>query len=99
MLNKAWCDQVTGRRLREETCVRLNIFTLEWTQAGHVARKTENRWTSRLTYRTPRESRRSKGRQRARVREELGKFDQIRKWEEFRNPHTKERVDAINCKG
>lgn len=55
---------VTLRDQRTAEWVRKQIW--KWTWAGHVMRRTDNRWTVRATEWLPRDGKRSRGRQRAR---------------------------------
>ena len=77
MLNITWRDHKTAQSIREKTGVRDIIETirkLKWQWAGHVARMTDNRWTSRLTTWIPRDRIRNSGRQNIRWRDDIGKF-------------------------
>ncbi len=46
----------------------------KWSWAGHVMRRTDNRWTKRVTEWHPRNCERSHGRQRIRWRDEITAF-------------------------
>ena len=50
------------------------ISKLKWNWAGHVARRTDNRWTTRITFWTPRGHTRNRGRPRTRWRNDLDSF-------------------------
>ena len=47
------------------------ISQLIWNWAGHVTRRTDNRWTTRITFLTPRGPTRNRGRPRTRGRDDL----------------------------
>ena len=66
MLNITWRDHKTAQSIRDKTGVRDIIGTirkLKWQWAGHVARMSDNRWTTRLTAWIPRDRIRNSGRQ------------------------------------
>ena len=76
-LNITWRDRKTAKQIREKTKVRdmtKTMSKLKWDWAGHVARRTDNRWTSRITFWKPRETQRNRGRPRKRWRDDLDSF-------------------------
>jgi len=77
MLNITWRDHKTANWIREQTKIRdiLKVISkAKWTWAGHVARRDDNRWTTRLTFWQPRGHTRNRGRQKTRWRDDLDKF-------------------------
>ena len=66
MLNLTWRDRKTAEWIRIQTKVRdimQTISELKWSRAGHLARRNDNRWTTKITQWTPRGHMRSRGRQ------------------------------------
>ena len=81
MLNITWRDRKTTQWIREKTKVRDIMETtskLKWNWAAHVARRTDNRWTTRITFWTPRGHTRNRGIPRTRWRDDLDSF--LRHW-------------------
>ena len=77
MLNITWRDQKTADWIREQTKLRDILETIskaKWTWAGHLTRRTDNRWTTKLTFWQPRGHTRNKGRPKFRWRDDLDKF-------------------------
>ena len=81
MLNITWRDHKTAEWIREQTKIRdiLEVISnAKWTWAGHVARRDENRWTTKLTTWEPRGQypghTRNRGRQKTRWRDDLDKL-------------------------
>ena len=77
MLGITWKDHKTTKWIREKTGVSdiLNtVAKLKWNWAGHVVRRTDNRWSTRLTQWTPRGHKRKRGRQKTRWRDDLDQF-------------------------
>ena len=65
MLNITWRDHKTAEWIREQTKLRDILETIskpKWTWAGHLTRRTDNRWTTKLTFWQPRGHTRNKGR-------------------------------------
>ncbi len=63
--------------IREQTKVGDTLTTIKmrkWSWAGHVMRRTDNRWTKRVTEWQPRNCKRRQGRQRVRWRDEITAF-------------------------
>ena len=63
--------------IREQTKLRDILETIskaKWTWAGHLTRRTDNRWTTKLTFWQPRGHTRNKGRPKFRWRDDLDKF-------------------------
>ena len=57
MLNITWRDHKTAEWIREQTKLRDILETIskaKWTWAGHLTRRTDNRWTTKLTFWQPR---------------------------------------------
>ena len=78
MLNITWRDRKTAKWIREQTKVRdilVTINNLKWSWAGHLARRTDNRWTTKITQWTPRGHERNRGRQRTRWRDDIEKTE------------------------
>ena len=74
MLGNSILDHKTNSWIREQTGIedvssRIKSSKHRW--AGHVARFTDNRWTSRITTWTPRLHRRARGRPNLRWRDDL----------------------------
>ena len=77
MLNITWRDHKTAEWIREQTKLRDILETIskaKWTWAGHLTRRTDNRWTTKLTFWQPRGHTRNKGRRKFRWRDDLDKF-------------------------
>ena len=77
MMGLTWEDRKTAKWIREQTQVRDIIEVIKknkWTWAGHVMRRTDNRWTKRITEWIPREGTRNRGKQRTRWRDEIQEF-------------------------
>ena len=77
MLNITWRDHKTAEWIREQTKLRDILETIskaKWTWAGHLTRRTDNRWTTKLTFWQPRDHTRNKGRPKFRWRDDLDKF-------------------------
>ena len=64
--DNTWMCQQTG-----VTDINTTIKTSKHKWAGHVARRHDNRWTTRTTEWTPREQKRPRGRPRTRWRDDL----------------------------
>ena len=65
MLNITWRDHKTAEWIREQTKLRDILETIskaKWTWAGHLTRRTDNKWTTKLTFWQPRGHTRNKGR-------------------------------------
>ena len=76
-LNITWWDHKTAEWIREQTKLRDILETIskaKWTLAGHLTRRTDNRWTTKLTFWQPRGHTRNKGRPKFRWRDDLDKF-------------------------
>ena len=74
MLDLTWRDRKTSKWIRQRTKVKdilETISKLKWNWAGHIAKMTDNRWTSRTTFWTPRGYTRNRGRQKTRWRDDL----------------------------
>ena len=54
--------------------VMSEVAKKKWRWAGHVIRTTDNRWTRKITEWIPRESKRKRGRQKQRWRDDLTKY-------------------------
>ena len=77
MLNITWRDHKTTEWIRKQTKLRDILETIskaKWTWAGHLTRRTDNRWTTKLTFWQPRGHTRNKGRPKFRWRDDLDKF-------------------------
>ena len=77
MLNITWRDHKTAEWIREQTKLRDILETIrkaKWTWAGHLTRRTDNRWTTKLTFWQPRGHTRNKGRPKFQWRDDLDKF-------------------------
>lgn len=64
--------------VRRQTGVRdvvMEIKKAKWRWAGHVIRRTDDRWTERLTSWYPREGKRKRGHPLTRWHDEIKKFD------------------------
>ena len=78
MLNLTWRDRKTAEWIRIQAKVRdilQTISELKWSWAGHLARRADNRWTTKITNWTPRSYKRSRGRQKTRWRDDLDKTE------------------------
>ena len=56
MLNITWRDHKTAEWIREQTKLRDILETIskaKWTWAGHLTRRTDNRWTTKLAFWQP----------------------------------------------
>lgn len=65
MLGITLRDKVRNRQLRDKTKITdviERVASLKWRWIGHVARQDSERWTHRITFWRPRETRRSVGR-------------------------------------
>ncbi len=85
MLGITWRDRKQAIWIREQTevedilmTIKKKIKKLKWLWAGHIMRRTDNRWTKRVTEWQPRNSKRSQGRQRIRWRDEIAAFTGVR---------------------
>ena len=77
MLNITWRDHKTAEWICEQTKLRDILETIskaKWTWAGHLTRRTDNRWTTKLTFWQPSGHTRNKGRPKFRWRDDLDKF-------------------------
>ncbi len=66
MLGITWRDKKRALWIREQTKVGDILMTIKnkkWTWAGHVMRRCDNRWTTRVTEWQPMNGRRNQGRQ------------------------------------
>ncbi len=76
----AGCNRRARKRaswIREQTKVEDIVVTIKkkkWSWAGHVMRRRDNRWTTRVTEWQPKNGRRNQGRQRVRWRDEIRVF-------------------------
>ena len=80
MLNITWRDHKTAEWIRQQTKVRdiLEIINkAKWTWAGHLMRRDDNRWTTKLTTWQPRGHTRNRGHQKTRWRDDLDKFKKL----------------------
>jgi hypothetical protein len=77
ILNITYKDRKTNKWVRDQTKVQ-DIMEIiknrKWTWAGHVSRRTDNRWSTALTVWTPIYGKRNRGRQRKRWRDELQQY-------------------------
>ncbi len=74
MLHISIRDKVRCEDIRKRTGVKDIIYKIKqakWRWAGHIARRTDNRWTRRLTDWQPRTGKRRRGRQKTRWRDDL----------------------------
>ena len=74
MLGITMRDRKTHEWIREKTKVQDILKTIKlgkWTWAGHVARRTDGRWTIAVTEWTPRTGKRSQGRPYKRWRDDI----------------------------
>ncbi len=77
MLSITRRDRKRALWIREQTKVEDILMTIKdkkWTWAWHVMRRSDNRWTTRVTEWQPRNGRRNQGRQRIRWRDEIRAF-------------------------
>ncbi len=77
MLGITWRGRKRATGIREQTKVEDILMTIKkkkWSWAGHIMRRTDNRWTKTVTEWQPRNSKRSQGRQRIRWRDEMAAF-------------------------
>ena len=76
MIGITWRDRKRNTWVRKETKVRdirEVIKKRKWQWAGHLMRRTDNRWTTRITEWQPREGKRNRGQQKRRWRDEIRK--------------------------
>ncbi len=69
ILGITWRDGERATWIREQAKVEDILITIKmrkWSWARHIMRKTDNRWTKRVTEWQPRNCKRSYGRQRVR---------------------------------
>jgi hypothetical protein len=74
MLHISLRDKVRCSVIRQKTGVKdviIKIKEAKWRWAGHLARRSDNRWTKRLTDWQPRTGKRKRGRQKRRWRDDL----------------------------
>jgi hypothetical protein len=77
ILNITYKDRKTNKWIREQTQVQDILETIKrrkWIWAGHISRRSDNRWSAALTHWTPYEGKRNRGRQRKRWRDELHQY-------------------------
>ncbi len=77
MLCITWRDRKRATWVREQTKVEDILTTIKlrkWSWAGHVMRRTDNRWTKRVTEWQGRNCKRSQGGQTVRWRDEITAF-------------------------
>ena len=77
MLGITLRDRKRATWIREKTRIEDILATIKkrkWAWAGHVMRRTDDRWTLRLTEWQPRDGKRSKGRPSTRWRDEIRAF-------------------------
>ena len=81
MLDLTCRDRKTADFIRQKTKVKdilECVSKLKWNWAGHIARMTDNRWTTRATVWTPRGYKRNRGRPKTRWRDDLDQHQ--RRW-------------------
>ncbi len=64
MLHITWRDKKRALWIREQTKfedILMTIKNKKWIWAGHVMRRSDNRWTTRVTEWQPRNGRRNQG--------------------------------------
>ena len=74
MLNITTTDKVRNSDIRKQSQVKDRMVKIEeaqWSCAGHVMRRDDNRWTKRVTEWQPRNGKRTRGRQKRRSRDDL----------------------------
>ena len=77
MLGITLRDKKRATWIREKTKVEditCNIKRKKWSWAGHLMRRTDDRWTVKVTKWQPRDGNRSKGRPATRWRDEIRSF-------------------------
>ena len=77
MFGITWRDKKRASWIREQTKVEDILTTIKrkkWTWARHIMRRTDNRWTIRVTEWQPRDGKRRQGRQRTRWKDEIRSF-------------------------
>ncbi len=65
MIGITWRDRKRATWIREQTKVEDILLTVKmkiWSSAGHIMRRTDNRWTKRVTEWQPRNCKKSHGR-------------------------------------
>lgn len=103
MLNINWRDRKTAKWIRSQTKVRdvMEVISdLKWKWAGHVARRFDNRWTTKVTVWTPIGYTRSRGRPKTRWRDDIEKLDKYwhrsaqdrNKWREMGKAYVQQRT-------
>ena len=74
MLRVTRKDRIRNEEIRKRTQVKDVIqeaLSFKWSWAGHLIRRTDNRWRRKVTEWQPKTGGRSRGRQRRRWRDEL----------------------------
>jgi hypothetical protein len=74
MLELSLRDRIRNQVIRQRTKVTdiaLRISILKWRWAGHISRRTDNRWSNRFLEWRPRLGKRSVGRPQARLSDDL----------------------------
>ncbi len=77
MLGITWRDRKRASWITEQTKVEDILMTIKskkWTWTGHVKRRLDNRWNTRVTEWQPRNGRRNQGRKRVTWRDEIRAF-------------------------
>ena len=77
MLNLTLKDRKTAIWIREKTKIKdvnVTVQQLKWNWAGHVMRRSDNRWSKKTTDWTPRGYTRNRGRQRVRWRDDIDSY-------------------------
>ena len=84
MPNITWRDHEIAKWIRQQTKVRDILETIskvKWMWTGHLMRRNDNGWTTKLTTWQPRGYTRNRGRQKTRWRDDLDKFKKF--WHQY----------------
>ncbi len=99
MLSITWRDKKRASWIREHMKVEDILMTIKskkWTWAGHVVRRHDNRWTTRVTEWQPRNGRSSQGRQRVRQKDGIRAFAGL-SWNSLTSDKEVENVGKGHC--
>ena len=97
MLNITYKDRKTNKWIREQTKVKDIMKVIKqrkWKWAGHVSRRRDGRWSTKITEWTPLDGKRNRGRQRKRWRDEIGQFWHDANWYKYARERDKWRDHA-----
>ena len=107
MLGITWRDRKTAEWIRSKTGlidVVEKVSQLKWKWAGHLARYQDDRWTYKVTFWTPRNFPRDRGRPKMRWRDDLERFNKRwqqgaqdrRLWKTHEKAYIQQRIDMAD---